>query len=104
MSQSSNCVVSNYLDSLLMDLTLTESELQVSAPPSIKTQDSITNGQRLVPCFDPFLFMDVLHQYSKTQQWLVFILVLRLGSTLPNGVLKKYCLRQCQTLLNNLRL
>jgi hypothetical protein len=100
MDTTSDYVVSSYLDSLLIDLLLPEAR-SITVPIAIYSpQDSIATSQRLVPCFDPFLFMDITVGRSRSQHWLVYILVLRLGISLPPSVLKRYCHRQCQTLIN----
>ncbi len=104
MNNTSDSVVSQYLDSLLLDLTLSEAELKVADNPVYVAQDSVNMGQRLVPCFDPFLFMGVQAGHSRSQHWLVVLLVLQLCASLPAGKLKNYCLRQCQTLLSNCHL
>jgi|GEM_PF-2021136 len=104
MNNTSDSVVSQYLDSLLLDLTLSETELKVAERPAYVAQDSVIMGQRLVPCFDPFLFMGVQAEHTRSQHWLVVLMVLQLCGSLPAGRLKNYCLRQCQTLLNNSRL
>jgi hypothetical protein len=102
MDTTSDYVVSSYLDSLLMDLSLPEAK-SITVPMAIYSpQDTIATSQRLVPCFDPFLFMDIMGGYSRSQHWLVYMLVLRLGISLPPGALKRYCHRQCQTLINYL--
>ena len=102
MNNNSDHVVSHYLDSLLLDLTLPEPELNMAVVPVCVPQDSIVSGQRMVPCFDPFLFMDINAGYSSSQHWLVYLCILHLSGSLPAGQLKKYCLRQCQALLNHL--
>ncbi|OUR66542.1 hypothetical protein A9Q73_06980 [Bermanella sp. 47_1433_sub80_T6] len=104
MNNTSDSVVSQYLDSLLLDLTLSEPELKVAQIPAYIAQDSVVMGQRLVPCFDPFLFMEVKAGHSRAQHWLMVLMMLQLCGSLPAGRLKNYCLRQCQTLLNNCRL
>ena len=103
MDTTSDNVVSNYLDSLLMDLTLSEVTVNVAPLATYSPQGSIDSGQRLVPCFDPFLFMDIKAGYSRSQHWLVYILVLRLSASLPPSALRRYCQRQCQTLINYLQ-
>ncbi len=104
MNNNTDSVVSHYLDCLLLDLTLTERQLDTSVVPLYSAQDSVVSGQRMVPCFDPFLFMDMNADYSGSQHWLVYLLVLRLCGSLPQGALKKYCMRQCETLLNHVHL
>ena len=104
MNNTSDAVVSQYLDSLLLDLTLSEVELKGADHSALVAEDSIIMGQRLVPCLDPFLFMGVRAGHTRAQHWLVVLLMLQLCASLPTGQLKSYCLRQCQTLLNNCRL
>ena len=101
MMNSSDSVVRHYLDSLLLDLTMPEPESKVADVADYFGKDSIISGQRLVPCFDPFIFMEVGTGLSKSQHWLVALLILQLCGSLPTGRLKSYCLRQCQTLFNN---
>ncbi len=103
MHTTSDYVVSSYLDSLLMDLTLSEATIKIAPIATYSPQDSIISSQKLVPCFDPFLFMDITAGYSRTQHWLVYLLVLRLSASLPPSALRRYCRRQCQTLINYLQ-
>ncbi len=104
MDTTTDYVVSSYLDSLLMDLTLPDVTSKVAPISTYSPQDSIATSQRLVPCFDPFLFMDISAGYSRSQHWLVYILVLRIRASLPPSALKSYCDRQCQTLSNYLQI
>mgnify|MGYP000154693070 CR=1 FL=1 len=103
MDTTSDYVISNYLDSLLRDLTLSKATVNIAPLATYSAQGSIVNGQRLVSCFDPFLFMDITAGYSRSQHWLVYILVLRLSASLPSSALRRYCQRQCQTLINYLQ-
>ena len=100
MNKTSDKAVADYLNNMFMDLTVSESETIVSPPSGYQARDSNDIGLRLVPCMDPFQFMNMENSISKSNIWLAYLLILNLSERLPQGTLKQYCLRQCQTLLN----
>ena len=102
MGQSTQSVVKDYLNNLLLDLTLQEPVLDFAVSNECKPSDSIKVSQRILPCFDPFQFMTVQHSFNSVQSWLVFLSVLKLARGLPEGRVKSYCLQQCQILLNQI--
>ncbi len=105
MNKTSNGIVSEYLNSLLMDqLAVPEAIVETEVIEPFQSQDSVGTGQRVVRCMDPFKFMDVAKSHSDSQLFLVFILLLTLNKALPESRLKQYCLRQCQILLTHLKL
>lgn len=103
MSNTTQTVVSDYLNNLLMDLTVQESSVETFANVKIQPCDSINLNQRMLPCFDPFQFMSVESSFSQGQLYLVFLAILKTCGSLPNGRVKQYCLQQCQVLLNQMK-
>lgn len=100
MNKTSDKAVADYLNNMFMDLTVSDSETVVSPPSDYQPLDSNDSGFRLVPCMDPFQFMNMGSSIHKSNIWLAYLLILNLSERLPQGSLKQYCLRQCQTLLN----
>jgi len=102
MGHSTYSVVSDYLNNLLLDITLQEPVLELSSQEKVAPCDTINVSQRLLPCFDPFQLMTVQHTFNAVQTWLVFLTLLQLIKGLPTGRVKGYCLQQCQILLNQI--
>ncbi len=100
MNNTHDNKVYEYINSMFMDLTMSES---TNVPVAVNvTQyiplDSVNSGFQMVPCLDPFSLMNIDNTLSIEENWLVFLAVLNLTCAIPQGKLKQYCLRQCQTL------
>ena len=110
MMNNANKAVSDYLNSMFMDLTLAECVTEpLMEPPvvqgEIKAADSIDVGQRLEPCLDLFQFMLIGNESkSNPQCFLALLALIQLSGQLPESRVKVYCLRQSQILLNMLAL
>ncbi len=103
MKNSNKHVVSEYLNSLLMDyLELPGIEQGAQVNGQAVCLDTVEVTQRLVPCLDPFAMMGMSKPKSYEQLFLVFLLLLNLCNALPHSRLKQYCFRQCQILLSHL--
>ncbi len=105
-ASNANKAVSDYLNSMFMDLTLAEC---VTGPlletpfvqDKIEATDSIDLGQRLEPCLDLFQFMLMgKKDQLNPQHFLALLTLIQLSGKLPESRVKEYCLRQCQILLN----
>lgn len=98
MSNISKQVVSDYLDSMFLDVL----PPLVFEAPRYQALDTVENGKQMQACFDPFLMMAMpwdMNVTSLTQQKiLASYLLLNLTLELPASRLKNYCLRQCQIL------
>ena len=112
---TSKTAVKDYLDNMFMDLTLSETVVNISVPPVNITPtpyypvDSIEFGSRMVPCIDPFKLMGMTahtseSQVSESQNWLAYLVMLSLCKALPIGRVQQYCFAQCQTLNNKISL
>ena len=102
MSNTSNKAVQDYLSNMSMDLTMSDPETVPDVNQAYEPQDSIDTGYKMVPCMDPFSLMGLETVVSPENIWLAYLSILNLSSRLPEGHLKQYCLRQCQTLNNQL--
>jgi hypothetical protein len=100
MNKTSDKVISDYLNNMFMDLTISEPDVITNVCTEYVPLDSTQTGFQLVPCMDPFQFMNLEHSISPSKIWLAYLMILNLARTLPFGPLKKYCLQQCQILIN----
>jgi len=104
MSNKTHNVVSDYLNNLLMDLTVQEPSVETFASDELQPCDSINLNQRMLPCFDPFQFMSIDASFNQGQLYLTFLAILKTCRSLPHGRVKQYCLQQCQVLLRQMKL
>lgn len=102
MSNTSNKAVQDYLSNMFMDLTMSDPDAVIEVSQHYVPQDSIETGFKMVPCMDPFSLMGLEKSVSSEKIWLAYLFILNLSCRLPEGHLKQYCLRQCQTLNNQL--
>ena len=100
MTKTSDKAVSDYLSNMFMDLTLSDSEIRSDnhGSSTYDPHDSIQHGCQVVPCIDPFKLMTIDNAVSKERIWLAYLSILNILMILPDGYLKQYCIRQCQTL------
>ena len=106
MISTSDKAVSDYVNSLLLDVSYATTELPIeeSIPDAIlQSQDSISVGQRIEMAQDAFAFMQLNESLPPHQLWLAIHSLIQLVQDLPDGAVKAYALRQCQTLMNNLQ-
>ncbi len=104
MTKTSDKVVCDYLSNMFMDLTLSDSDMDsglnsdINGSSTYVPLDSIQHGCQMVPCIDPFKLMTIDNAVSSERIWLAYLSILNILMILPNGYLKQYCIRQCQTL------
>lgn len=101
MNKTSDKAVSDYLSNMFMDLTISDTETPPVSNVAVEYSplDSVQIGSRLIPCLDPFKLM-ALENASLTPEtiYLAYLSILNFTHQLPEGYLKQYSLRQCQTL------
>lgn len=100
MTKTSDKAVSDYLNNMFMDLTLSDPEItsDIDGSSAYVPLDSIQHGCQMVPCIDPFKLMTIDNAVSTEKIWLAYLSLLNVLIDLPDGYLKQYCIRQCQTL------
>ncbi|MFT6153551.1 MAG: hypothetical protein ACJA0E_000544 [Bermanella sp.] len=97
-------LVYSYTDNIFIDLTVADSNgaSAIERVAQYIPSDSINTGCKMALCLDPFSFMDVENSLPFEKNWLVHFGVLNLACETPQGYLKQYCQRQCQTLIAQL--
>ncbi len=98
MVGTSDKAVSEYLDTLFLDLPLPPVNEYV-----FQLADSVETGYRLVPCTDLFAVMSASNA-SQNETWEVFLQLLLLCQQLPSGPLQAYVFKQSQILYQKTQL